>query len=144
MSCLLFVKKDQLKWRVSSNNKELSQLFNQMRLNMFPISSRETSGVFLCKIVLNFICGNSAKISSLVGERICTSRIFFRNVSRESWIWLDNVWLVSKDRSIFVQVTNSSQLKGSSDQSRDPFDSIGNEDSEYHTLINQRQIQQQK
>ncbi|KAI3937829.1 hypothetical protein MKW92_039106 [Papaver armeniacum] len=67
---------------------------------------------------------------------------FLRNVSRESWIWLDNVWLVSKDRffskvrnvssniqydstrSIFVQVTNSSQLKGSSDQSRDPFDSI--------------------
>ncbi|RZC85617.1 hypothetical protein C5167_004305 [Papaver somniferum] len=87
---------------------------------------------------------------------------FLRNVSRESWIWLDNVWLVSKDRffskvrnvssniqydstrSIFVQVTNSSQLKGSSDQSRDPFDSISNEDSEYHTLINQREIQQQK
>nr|QGX06491.1 Ycf2 [Meconopsis integrifolia] len=87
---------------------------------------------------------------------------FLRNVSRESWIWLDNVWLVSKDRffskvrnvssniqydstrSIFVQVTNSSQLKGSSDQSRDPFDSISNEDSEYHTLINQREIQQLK
>ncbi|KAI3863245.1 hypothetical protein MKX03_011668 [Papaver bracteatum] len=87
---------------------------------------------------------------------------FLRNVSRESWIWLDNVWLVSKDRffskvrkvssniqydstrSIFVQVTNSSQLKGSYDQSRDPFDSISNEDSEYHTLINQREIQQQK
>ncbi|KAI3832215.1 hypothetical protein MKW92_006399 [Papaver armeniacum] len=81
---------------------------------------------------------------------------FLRNVSRESWIWLDNVWLVSKDRffskvlnvssyiqydstrSIFVQVTNSSQLKGSSDQSRDPFYSISNEDLEYHTLINQR------
>ncbi|KAI3925692.1 hypothetical protein MKW92_045729 [Papaver armeniacum] len=87
---------------------------------------------------------------------------FLRNVSRESWIWLDNVWLVSKDRFfskvwnvssniqydstryIFVQVTNSSQLKGSSDQSRDPFDSISNEESEYHTLINQREIQQQK
>ncbi|KAI3843916.1 hypothetical protein MKW92_048410 [Papaver armeniacum] len=67
---------------------------------------------------------------------------FLRNLSRESWIWLDNVWLVSKDRffskvqnvssniqydstrSIFVQVTNSIQLKGSSDQSKDPFDSI--------------------
>ncbi|RZC72701.1 hypothetical protein C5167_048185 [Papaver somniferum] len=88
--------------------------------------------------------------------------VFFEELSRESWIWLDNVWLVSKDRffskvrnvssniqydstrSIFVQVTNSSQLKGSSDQSRDPFDSISNEDSEYHTLINQREIQQQK
>ena len=87
---------------------------------------------------------------------------FLRNVSRENWIWLDNVWLVNKDRffskvrnvssniqydstrSIFVQVTDSSQLKGSSDQSRDPFDSISNEDSEYHTLINQREIQQLK
>nr|QCT81923.1 Ycf2 [Protea caffra subsp. kilimandscharica]QCT81945.1 Ycf2 [Protea caffra subsp. kilimandscharica] len=89
---------------------------------------------------------------------------FLRNVSRENWIWLDNVWLVSKDRffskvrnvssniqydstrsrSIFVQVTDSSQLKGSSDQSRDRFDSISNEDSEYHTLINQREIQQLK
>nr|YP_009114912.1 hypothetical chloroplast RF21 [Thalictrum coreanum]YP_009114928.1 hypothetical chloroplast RF21 [Thalictrum coreanum]AIX03560.1 hypothetical chloroplast RF21 [Thalictrum coreanum]AIX03576.1 hypothetical chloroplast RF21 [Thalictrum coreanum] len=87
---------------------------------------------------------------------------FLRNVSRENWIWLDNVWLVNKDRffskvrnvssnmqydstrSIFVQVTDSSQLQGSSDQSRDPFDSISNEDSEYHTLINQREIQQLK
>nr|YP_009651812.1 hypothetical chloroplast RF21 [Idiospermum australiense]YP_009651830.1 hypothetical chloroplast RF21 [Idiospermum australiense]QCY72541.1 hypothetical chloroplast RF21 [Idiospermum australiense]QCY72560.1 hypothetical chloroplast RF21 [Idiospermum australiense] len=87
---------------------------------------------------------------------------FLRNVSRENWIWLDNVWLVNKDRffskvqnvssniqydstrSIFVQVTDSSQLKGSSDQSRDPFDSISNEDSEYHTLINQTEIQQLK
>ena len=42
----------------------------------------------------------------------------------------------------FVQVTDSSQLKGSSDQSRDHFDSISNEDSEYHTLINQKEIQQ--
>nr|YP_010451013.1 Ycf2 protein [Eleutharrhena macrocarpa]YP_010451030.1 Ycf2 protein [Eleutharrhena macrocarpa]UTV00794.1 Ycf2 protein [Eleutharrhena macrocarpa]UTV00811.1 Ycf2 protein [Eleutharrhena macrocarpa] len=87
---------------------------------------------------------------------------FLRNVSRENWIWLDNVWLVNKDRffskvrnvssnmqydstrSIFFQVTDSSQLKGSSDQSRDHFDSISNEDSEYHTLINQREIQQLK
>nr|YP_009696033.1 Ycf2 [Loasa nana]YP_009696050.1 Ycf2 [Loasa nana]QEJ82712.1 Ycf2 [Loasa nana]QEJ82713.1 Ycf2 [Loasa nana] len=89
---------------------------------------------------------------------------FLRNVSRENWIWLDNVWLVNKDRffskvrnvssniqydstrSSFVQVTDSSQLKGSADQSRDHLDSnsISNEDSEYHTLINQREIQQLK
>nr|YP_010449706.1 Ycf2 protein [Gardneria ovata]UTU96294.1 Ycf2 protein [Gardneria ovata] len=87
---------------------------------------------------------------------------FLRNVSRENWICLDNVWLVNKDRffskvrnvssniqydstrSSFVQVTDSSQLKGSSDQSRDHLDSISNEDSEYHTLINQREIQQLK
>nr|QFS20205.1 Ycf2 [Hedyotis ovata]QFS20221.1 Ycf2 [Hedyotis ovata] len=87
---------------------------------------------------------------------------FLRNVWRENWIWLDNLWLVNKDRffskvrnvssniqydstkSSFVQVTDSSQLKGSSDQSRDHLDSISNEDSEYHTLINQREIQQLK
>nr|YP_010593718.1 hypothetical protein RF2 [Elatostema salvinioides]YP_010593737.1 hypothetical protein RF2 [Elatostema salvinioides]WAJ54395.1 hypothetical protein RF2 [Elatostema salvinioides]WAJ54414.1 hypothetical protein RF2 [Elatostema salvinioides] len=87
---------------------------------------------------------------------------FLRNISRENWIWLDNVWLENKDRffskvrnvssniqydstrSSFVQVTDYSQLKGSSDRPRDPFDSISNEDSEYHTLINQREIQQLK
>uniref|UniRef100_A0AAU7YST6 Protein Ycf2 n=1 Tax=Durio graveolens TaxID=140963 RepID=A0AAU7YST6_9ROSI len=87
---------------------------------------------------------------------------FLRNISRENWIWLDNVWLVNRDRffskvrnvssniqyystrSSFVQVTDSSPLKGSSDQFRDRFDSISNEDSEYHTLINQREIQQLK
>ncbi|KAG4169338.1 hypothetical protein ERO13_A12G088950v2 [Gossypium hirsutum] len=50
------------------------------------------------------------------------------NISRENWIWLDNVWLVNRDRFFskisFVQVTDSRQLKGSSDQSRDCFDSI--------------------
>nr|YP_009493748.1 hypothetical chloroplast RF2 [Weigela florida]YP_009493765.1 hypothetical chloroplast RF2 [Weigela florida]AWN57643.1 hypothetical chloroplast RF2 [Weigela florida]AWN57644.1 hypothetical chloroplast RF2 [Weigela florida] len=39
---------------------------------------------------------------------------------------------------------DSSQLKVSSDQSRDHLDSISNEDSEYHPLINQREIQQLK
>jgi hypothetical protein len=88
--------------------------------------------------------------------------LFLSNVSRENWIWLDNVWLVNKDRffskvrnvssniqydstrSSFVQVTDSSQLKESSDQSRDRLDSISNADSEYHTLINKREIQQLK
>ncbi|MBN8156671.1 DUF825 domain-containing protein, partial [Vibrio vulnificus] len=85
---------------------------------------------------------------------------FLRNISRENWIWLDNVWLGNRGRffskarssniqydspkSSFVQGRDSSQLKGSSDQSRDHFDSISNEDSEYHTLINQREIQQLK
>nr|YP_010892211.1 hypothetical chloroplast RF2 [Ludwigia hyssopifolia]YP_010892228.1 hypothetical chloroplast RF2 [Ludwigia hyssopifolia]WJO89907.1 hypothetical chloroplast RF2 [Ludwigia hyssopifolia]WJO89924.1 hypothetical chloroplast RF2 [Ludwigia hyssopifolia] len=85
---------------------------------------------------------------------------FLRKISRENWIWLDNAWLVNKDRffskvrnvssniqydstrSSFVQVRDSSQLKGSSDQSRDHFDSISNEDSEYHTLM--KKIQQRR
>ncbi|KAL0641564.1 hypothetical protein Bca4012_103313 [Brassica carinata] len=67
---------------------------------------------------------------------------FLRKISRENWIWLDNAWLVNKDRFFskvrnvssniqydstrysFVQVTDSSQLNGSSDQFIDPFDSI--------------------
>nr|YP_010422421.1 hypothetical protein RF2 [Corydalis lathyrophylla]YP_010422447.1 hypothetical protein RF2 [Corydalis lathyrophylla]USG57759.1 hypothetical protein RF2 [Corydalis lathyrophylla]USG57782.1 hypothetical protein RF2 [Corydalis lathyrophylla] len=87
---------------------------------------------------------------------------FLRKVSRENWIWLNNGWLGNKDgffskvwnvssnihsdspRSRFFQVRDSSQLKGSSDQSRNAFDSIRNEDSESHTLINQREIQQLK
>nr|QXI83923.1 hypothetical protein RF2 [Kuepferia damyonensis]QXI83941.1 hypothetical protein RF2 [Kuepferia damyonensis] len=79
---------------------------------------------------------------------------FLRNISRDNWIWLVNkdrffskVRDVSSNiqydstRSSFVQVTDSSQLKASSDQSRDHLDSISNEDSEYHT---QREIQQLK
>ncbi|KAL8490791.1 hypothetical protein ACS0TY_022699 [Phlomoides rotata] len=60
---------------------------------------------------------------------------FFRNVRNVS----SNIQYDST-RSSFVQVTDSSQLKGSSDQSRDHLDSISNEDSEYHILINQREI----
>ena len=47
-------------------------------------------------------------------------------------------------RFSFIQVTNYSQLKGSSYQSKDHFDSTSNEDSKYHTLINQRENQQLK
>ncbi|KAG5626517.1 hypothetical protein H5410_011735 [Solanum commersonii] len=90
-----------------------------------------------------------------LGEESARIGFFEERIERE-WIWLDNVWLVNKDRffskvqnvssniqydstrSSFVQVRSSSQLKGSSDQSRDHLDSISNEDSEYHTLINQR------
>nr|YP_009747743.1 Ycf2 protein [Lecanorchis japonica]YP_009747747.1 Ycf2 protein [Lecanorchis japonica]QII89423.1 Ycf2 protein [Lecanorchis japonica]QII89427.1 Ycf2 protein [Lecanorchis japonica] len=88
---------------------------------------------------------------------------FSGNVSRDNLIGLDNVWLVNKDRffskvrnllsnmkydstrSIFVKAMDSRQWKGSSsDQSRDPFDSVRNDDSEYHALIDQTQIQRLK
>lgn len=93
------MKKYQLKWRVSSNNKELGQLFNQMILSMFPISSREASGLFLCKIVLNFICGNSAKISSLVGEESARIGFFEEHIERE--LDLVRQCMVGKQGSIF-------------------------------------------
>ncbi|GFQ06028.1 protein ycf2 [Phtheirospermum japonicum] len=59
---------------------------------------------------------------------------------RKGWNVSSNIQYHST-RSSFIQVTDFSQLKGSSDQSRDHLDSISNEDSEYHTLINQREIQ---
>jgi len=52
--------------------------------------------------------------------------------------------MIPQARSSFVQVTDSSQWKGEDDQSRDHFSSISNEDSEYHTFLNQREIQQLK
>nr|YP_010489747.1 hypothetical protein RF2 [Koenigia cyanandra]YP_010489765.1 hypothetical protein RF2 [Koenigia cyanandra]UWM11303.1 hypothetical protein RF2 [Koenigia cyanandra]UWM11321.1 hypothetical protein RF2 [Koenigia cyanandra]UWM11388.1 hypothetical protein RF2 [Koenigia cyanandra]UWM11406.1 hypothetical protein RF2 [Koenigia cyanandra] len=47
-------------------------------------------------------------------------------------------------RNSIVKKRDSSQLKGSFDQSRDRLDSIRNADSEYHTSLNQREIQQRK
>ena len=93
------MKKYQLKWRVSSNNKGLGQLFNQMILSMFPISSRETSRVFLCKTVLNFICGNSAKISLLVGGRSARIGFFEERIERE--LDLVRQCVVGKQGSVF-------------------------------------------
>ncbi|KAI5602158.1 hypothetical protein POPTR_001G152150v4 [Populus trichocarpa] len=34
---------------------------------------------------------------------------FLRNISRENWIWLDNVWLVNKDR-FFSKAWNISSI----------------------------------
>ena len=47
-------------------------------------------------------------------------------------------------RNWIVKKRDSSQLIGSFDQSRDRLDSIRNADSEYHTSLNQREIQQRK
>ncbi|MCD9559622.1 hypothetical protein HAX54_017688 [Datura stramonium] len=70
---------------------------------------------------------HSAKISSLVGGRIRPNRIFEERIERELDL-LDNVWLVNKDRFF----------------SKRSFGFISNEDSEYHTLINQKRDQQRK
>lgn len=45
-------------------------------------------------------------------------------------------------RSSFIQVTNSSHLKGSFDKFRDHFEFFRDEDSKYHALIHQRENQQ--
>ena len=47
-------------------------------------------------------------------------------------------------RNWIVKKRDSSQLIGSFDQSRDRLDSIRNADSDYHTSLNQREIQQRK
>ncbi|GJR86597.1 hypothetical chloroplast RF21 [Tanacetum coccineum] len=84
---------------------------------------------------------SSCKISN---ETVAGIEILFKEKDLK---YLEFFFVYYRDdstRSSFVQVRDSSQLKGSSDQSRDHFDSISNEDSEYHTLINQREIQQLK
>jgi len=70
-----------------------------MILSMFPISSRETSGLFLFKIVLNFICGNSTKISSLVGEESVRIEFFEERIERE--LDLVRQCVVGKQGSVF-------------------------------------------
>nr|QXI86363.1 hypothetical protein RF2 [Gentiana producta]QXI86372.1 hypothetical protein RF2 [Gentiana producta] len=60
---------------------------------------------------------------------------FLRNISRDNWIWLDNVWLVNKDQ---LRGISSSNIQY--DSTRSSFVQV-NEDSEYHT---QREIQQLK
>ncbi|KAL4183847.1 hypothetical protein AMTRI_Chr11g157120 [Amborella trichopoda] len=87
---------------------------------------------------------------------------FHQDLFVKNLIWLGNMWLVNKDRlfskvqnvssniqshstkSISIKVTDASQLKGFSDQFRDHFNSISNEDSEYHTLVHQTEIEQLK
>ncbi|GFP80204.1 protein ycf2 [Phtheirospermum japonicum] len=44
--------------------------------DMFIISFQETIWLFLCKIVLEFICDNFARIFSLVWGRIRTNHNF--------------------------------------------------------------------
>ena len=86
---------------------------------------------------------SSCKIS-ISNETVAGIEILFKEKDLK---YLEFFFVYYRDdstRSSFVQVRDSSQLKGSSDQSRDHFDSISNEDSEYHTLINQREIQQLK
>ncbi|KAK5845767.1 hypothetical protein PVK06_001986 [Gossypium arboreum] len=83
--------------------------------------------------------GKGRRMGPIMGHTMHYRDRFFSKVRNVS----SNIQYDST-RSSFVQVTDSRQLKGSSDQSRDRFDSISNEDSEYHTLINQREIQQLK
>ncbi len=156
------MKKYQLKWRVSSKQQGAGSTIQSNDIeHVSHLFSRNKWAISLQNCAQFHMWQFRQDLFVSWGKNPHESD-FLRNVSRENWIWLDNVWLVNKDRffskvrnvssniqydstrSSFVQVTDSSQLKGSSDQSRDHFDSISNEDSKYHTLINQREIQQLK
>nr|GEV39073.1 hypothetical chloroplast RF21, chloroplastic [Tanacetum cinerariifolium] len=84
---------------------------------------------------------SSCKISN---ETVAGIEILFKEKYLKNLEFFFVYYSDDSTRSSFVQVRDSSQLKGSSDQSRYHFDSISNEDSKYHTLINQREIQQLK
>ena len=114
--------------------------------------SRNKGGIFLQNCA-QFHMWQFRQDLFVIGGKNRHKSDFLRNVSRENFIWLDNAWLVNRNRvfskvrnvssniqydsirSIFFQVTDSSQSKGFSDQSIDPFNSISNEGSEYHTSV---------
>nr|WOC91440.1 Ycf2 protein [Utricularia graminifolia]WOC91450.1 Ycf2 protein [Utricularia graminifolia] len=77
----------------------------------------------------------AAGIEILFKEKDIKSLEFLFLYYMDDTIRKDPDWELSS----FVQVTDSSQRKGASDQSREHLDSLSNEDSEYH--INQREIQ---
>lgn len=66
--CLLFILKYQLRWEFL--------IFKQQKVRSIVQSNGETSRLFLCKIMLNLICGNSTNIFSLVGEKYVWIEIF--------------------------------------------------------------------
>lgn len=99
-------------------------------------------------IEISFKENNSKHLEFLLLWHIDDPMVSWGKNQHESDFWLDNVWLGNKDRFVrkvrnilsniqydstrsnFIQVKDSSQLKGSSDQSIDHFDSIRNEDTE--------------
>nr|YP_009433845.1 ycf2 protein [Hypolytrum nemorum]YP_009433868.1 ycf2 protein [Hypolytrum nemorum]QIB72598.1 ycf2 protein [Cyperus glomeratus]QIB72691.1 ycf2 protein [Cyperus difformis]QIT06783.1 Ycf2 protein [Cyperus fuscus]ANP26059.1 ycf2 protein [Hypolytrum nemorum]ANP26082.1 ycf2 protein [Hypolytrum nemorum] len=99
-------------------------------------------------IEISFKENNSKHLGFLLLWHIDDPMVSWGKNQHESDFWLDNVWLGNKDRFVrkvrnilsniqydstrsnFIQVKDSSQLKGSSDQSIDHFDSIRNEDTE--------------
>ncbi|KAH0851495.1 LOW QUALITY PROTEIN: hypothetical protein HID58_094701 [Brassica napus] len=141
ISCLLFVKKYQLKWRVLQTTRSwVNYSINDIE-HVSHLFSRNKRAISLQNCA-QFHMWQFHQDLFVVGGKNPHESDFFLEISRENWIWLDNVWLVNKDRffskvrnvssniqydstrSSFVQVTDSSQLNGSSDQFIDPFDSI--------------------
>nr|YP_011031015.1 hypothetical protein RF2 [Sanicula pengshuiensis]YP_011031032.1 hypothetical protein RF2 [Sanicula pengshuiensis]WQT72479.1 hypothetical protein RF2 [Sanicula pengshuiensis]WQT72480.1 hypothetical protein RF2 [Sanicula pengshuiensis] len=143
------------------------------RINIYRINSRnmvERKNLYLIGLLpipMNSIGPRNDTLEESVGSsninRLIVSLLYlpkgkkisescFLNPKESTWVlpitkkcsmpesnWGSRWW-----RNWIGKKRDSSQLKGSSDQSRDPLDSISNEDSEYHTLINQREIQQLK
>ncbi|KAH0849850.1 hypothetical protein HID58_096033, partial [Brassica napus] len=92
------VKKYQLKWRVSSKQQgagstipsndieHVSHLFSR---NKRAISLQNCAQFHMWPIPQDLF---------VVGGKNPHESDFLRKISRENWIWLDNVWLVNKDR----------------------------------------------
>nr|YP_009436463.1 hypothetical chloroplast RF2 [Cyphia crenata]YP_009436486.1 hypothetical chloroplast RF2 [Cyphia crenata]ATG26738.1 hypothetical chloroplast RF2 [Cyphia crenata]ATG26763.1 hypothetical chloroplast RF2 [Cyphia crenata] len=129
------------------------------RINNRNMVERKNFLIGLLPIPMNSIGPRNDTLEESVGSsninRLIVSLLYLpkgKKISESSFLNpKESTWVLPKSnrgsrwcRNWIGKKRDSSQLKVSSDQSIDHFDSIGNEDSEYHTLINQREIQQLK
>nr|GEV18923.1 uncharacterized protein ycf2 [Tanacetum cinerariifolium] len=94
----------------------------------------EMESFSFARMMTHSIAGRSQALEKMTVKELFYLRGLNQNPPAE-WPILPGQNRDDSTRSSFVQVRDSSQLKGSSDQSRDHFDSISNEDSEYHKRI---------
>nr|ATG26936.1 hypothetical chloroplast RF2 [Cyphia elata var. gerrardii]ATG26961.1 hypothetical chloroplast RF2 [Cyphia elata var. gerrardii] len=129
------------------------------RINNRNMVERKNFLIGLLPIPMNSIGPRNDTLEESVGSsninRLIVSLLYLpkgKKISESSFLNpKESTWVLPKSnrgsrwcRNWIGKKRDSSQLKVSSDQSIDHFDSISNEDSEYHTLINQREIQQLK
>nr|YP_010760484.1 Ycf2 protein [Cuscuta polyanthemos]YP_010760536.1 Ycf2 protein [Cuscuta polyanthemos]WEY30459.1 Ycf2 protein [Cuscuta polyanthemos]WEY30460.1 Ycf2 protein [Cuscuta polyanthemos] len=91
---------------------------------------------------LFFHWGNDRPESYFFCSNMRLNKDRFFSKGRNIWSNLESAY--TRSRSRVVQGKNSNNLKRSSDQPIDLFDSLRNEDSEYSRLINQKNLQQRK
>nr|YP_009436759.1 hypothetical chloroplast RF2 [Cyphia phyteuma]YP_009436782.1 hypothetical chloroplast RF2 [Cyphia phyteuma]ATG27134.1 hypothetical chloroplast RF2 [Cyphia phyteuma]ATG27159.1 hypothetical chloroplast RF2 [Cyphia phyteuma] len=126
------------------------------RINNRNMVERKNFLIGLLPIPMNSIGPRNDTLEESVGSsninRLIVSLLYLpkrKKISESSFLNpKESTWVLPKSnrgsRNWIGKKWDSSQLKVSSDQSIDHFDSISNEDSEYHTLSNQREIQQLK
>nr|YP_009926718.1 hypothetical protein RF2 [Lophopyxis maingayi]QNK05010.1 hypothetical protein RF2 [Lophopyxis maingayi] len=139
-----FFKQQGARSTIQSNDiEQVSHLFARKKLAIsLPNCAQFNMWQFYQDLFLSW--GNNRYESDFLRillDKVCKDRFFSKVRNISSNIQYDST------RSSFLQGRDSSQLEGSFDQSRNLVDSISNMSTPglaYHTLINQRKIQQLK